>query len=275
MGQGEDAGGVRQVQCPVLCLQLAGPDAALHRGIAVVARIHDRREAVRLRGGRRQPVERHIGGGAQQGGEFQGPIDVEQHDLTAIVGQERVQRRQDRRGADGEIDHRLKGQHRRQAAELAGTREALQLALQRIGQPVGLARPVDGEGVVLEGIELRHDAEPGRVGKRRQHGGQTGQTGKARKARDADHGRDQDDAVGAGQLGVRDDVERIFHGEGAAVRKTDQVQGPGGRHPLARLADRKPRSGHPIFPAHVGQAGRHGAVPRQAHADRDEAAIAV
>ena len=158
---------------------------------------------------------------------------------------------------------------------MAGTREALDLALQRIGQPIRLAGAVDRERVVLERVELRQDAEPGRVRERRQHGGEAGQTGKARKARDPDHRRDQDDAVGPGKPRILDRFERIFHGQRAAVREPDQMQWPRGGHTPACLADRKPRGGHPIFPAHVGQAGRHGAVPRQADADRDEAAIAV
>ena len=54
-----------------------------------------------------------------------------------------------------------------------------------------------------------------------------------------------------------------------------RCNGAGALDPPARLAHRQPRGRHPVFPAHVGQAGRHGAVPRQADADRDEAAVAV
>ena len=121
-----------------------------------------------------------------------------------------------------------------------------------------------GNELYLKRIELRHDAEPGRVRERRQHRGEARQAGKARKARDPDHRRDQYDAVGPGQLRILDHFERVFHCERAAIRKPDQVQRPGGGRTPACLADGKPRGGHPIFPAHVGQAGRHGAVPRQA-----------
>jgi hypothetical protein len=51
-----------------------------------------------------EAVERDVGGGAQQRAELERPVHVEKHDLAAVVGQERVERRQDRRRADGEID---------------------------------------------------------------------------------------------------------------------------------------------------------------------------
>ena len=97
-----------------------------------------------------KPIERDVGGGAQQRAEFHGAVDVEENDLAAIVGQQRIQRRQDRRRADGEIDHRLEGQNRRQGSELTGAREALDLGLQRIGHPIRLAGAIDRERVVLE-----------------------------------------------------------------------------------------------------------------------------
>ena len=243
--------------------------------MAVFAGVDDGGEPVGLRRLRRQLLERHIGGRAQQRRELDGAVDIEQHDLAAVVGQFLVQRAQDGGRAHGEVDHRLKGQHRRQRAQPAGARQPVDLRLQGIGQPVRLPRAIDRERVVLERVELRRDAEPGRVGKRRQHRRQAGKAGETRKPRDPDHGGEENQAVGPGQHRILDHVQRILHRERAAVGETHQVQGRRRRHAAPGLAHAEPRGGHPVFPAHVAEAGWHGAMARHAHPDHDKTAIAV
>ena len=117
---------------------------------------------------------------------------------------------------------------------------------------MGLGRAVDREGIILERIEFRYDAEPGSLGEGREHSGQCGEPGKARKARDADHGRDQDQLVGPLNFRVSECVERVNERECPAVREADDVQWRGRRHALTRFAHCKPCCRNPVIPFHVG-----------------------
>ena len=106
--------------------------------------------------------------------------------------------------------------------------------------------PLTGNELYLNGIELGQDAEPGGLGEGRQDRRQAGEAREARERRDADHRRDQHQAVGPRQRRVLDRVERILHGERAAVREADEVQrqrraDPRGA-PRARRAASRPSS---------------------------------
>ncbi|MNQ00308.1 hypothetical protein D3C85_129550 [compost metagenome] len=126
---------------------------------------------------------------------------------------------------------------------------------------------MDGKGVVLEGVELGNDAQPGSLGESRQHGGQAGQPREAREGRDADHRRDQHQPVGRAQLGVIKRIQRVHQRQRAAVRKPHQVQRQGRGHPAAGFAHGKPRGRRPVFPMGLRQAAGHRAMAR--HPDGD------
>ena len=135
--------------------------------------------------------------------------------------------------------------------QLAALRLARDLLLQGLRQLPRLARAVDRKRVVLERIELGQDAEPGglrEVGQKRR---QAGEAGKARERRDADHRRDQDEAIRARELRILERIERVLHGERAAVGEPDQMQRPRRPDPPARLAHRQPGGGQPVFPFDV------------------------
>ena len=125
--------------------------------------------------------QRGLGGGAQQRPELRRAVDVEQHEFAAVGRQVRVECRDDRRGADREIHDGLEGQHWRQALEHAVARVGCDLLLQRAREPERLARPVHGEGVVLERIELRHHAEPRGLGEGGEIAGQPREPAKRAK----------------------------------------------------------------------------------------------
>ena len=78
--------------------------------------------------------------------------------------------------------------------------------------------------------------------------------GEAREARDADHRRDQDQAVGPRQLLVVERVERVLHRQRAAVGEADDVERLRRAGAPARLAHGEPRRGVPVLPFDVGQA---------------------
>ena len=154
-------------------------------------------------------------------------------------------------------------------------RLAPDLLLQGLRQLPRLARAVDRERVVLERVELGQDAQPGglrEVGQKRR---QAGEAGKARERGDADHRRDQDDAVGARELRILERVERIFHGERAAVGEPDQMQRPTRPDPPARLAHRQPGGGQPVFPLRPRPVRSGRCRGRQPDRDRDVAVRAV
>ena len=138
-----------------------------------------------------------------------------------------------------------------------------------------LARAVDRERIVLEGIELRHDAEPRRLGEGGEHRRQGGDADKAREGRDADHRRDQDQAVGPRQPLVVDGIEGVLHRQRAAVGEADDMERPRRANAPASLADGKTGRGVPVLPFDVGQGRRHGAVARHPDRHGDEAAVAI
>ena len=160
-------------------------------------------------------------------------------------------------------------------SSLSSARQPLDLRLQRVGQPEGLARAVDGKRVVLERVELRQVAQPRRLGKRRQQRRQPGQPGEAGETRDADHRRGQHQSIGTRQLRVLDRVERVLHRQCTAVRESNQVQRRRCRHPASRFTHGEPRCRRPVFPAHVGQPGGDRAMAGHADADGDEAVLRV
>src|SRR5215472_7087685 len=191
MRKRKDSFRVNQIQRANFSPQLSRRNTALDRRVSIVACIGDNRETESLRRTWRQAINRDVGRLAQQRGELECTVDIKQYDLAPIVGEICIKSRQDRRRTDGKIDDRLKRYDRRQAPELGRTREPLNLRLQRVGQPERLTSAVHREGVVLERIELWHDAEPGRLRKWRQDGGQASKPGKARETRDTDHWRQQ------------------------------------------------------------------------------------
>ena len=146
---------------------------------------------------------------------------------------------------------------RRSSLPCAGGR--CQAILQRGRQAMRLARAVDRERVVLERIELRHDAEPRRLGEGGEHRRQGGDAGKAREGRDADHRRDQDEAVGPRQPLVVDGVERVFHRQRAAVGEADDVERPDG--PTRRRASRTARRVAASQSSHSTSVKAAGTVP--------------
>ena len=147
--------------------------------------------------------------------------------------------------------------------------------LDRLRDLIGLPRPVHGEGIVLERIELRQHVEPGGPREGREEGGQSGKAGIAGKTGNPDHRRKQDNAFGLWQVVIRDGVEGVFHRQGAAVREADDMK------PLARpgapdgLTHGQPGGRHPVLPFHLGQACGNGAVAGQTDADGDKAAVAI
>jgi len=152
-------------ECPRL--DDACPDLA-----AVAPCVGDDRGLEAARRSGQQVVEDGVGARKQEQTELGIPVQIEQHELTAICRQMSVQRGDERRGADREIDHGLKREDGRQAGQPVVLRVPRNLLLQRARQERGLSRSVDGEGVVLERVELGQHTEPGRLGKRGKHGRQ-------------------------------------------------------------------------------------------------------
>src|SRR6516162_9876334 len=224
MRKGKDARRVNQIQRANFSPRLSRRNTALDRRVRIVAGIGDNRETESLRRTWRQPINRNVGRLAQQGGELERAVDIKQYDLAPIVGEICIESGQDRRRTDREIDDRLKSYDRRQAPEPGRTREPLNLCLQRVGQPERLTSAVYREGVVLERIELWHDAKPGRLRKRRQDGWQAGKAGKARKTRDTDHWRQEQYPVRTRKLRVFQRIKRILHRQRPAVRESNKVE---------------------------------------------------
>ena len=147
--------------------------------------------------------------------------------------------------------------------------------LQHARQQRRLPRAVDRERVVLERVELRHHAQPRRLRKPRKDRRPAEHPGEPCEGGDPDHRRDQDDAIGPGQLRIVEGVERVLHRERAAVGEPDQMQGARGTDAPPGLSHRETRRFRPVLPVDVGQGGRHGAMRRQPDRDGDIAVLPV
>ncbi|MCY1530195.1 hypothetical protein D9M68_653730 [compost metagenome] len=224
---------------------------------------------------RQRAGQRPFHAAPEQRPELGGAVQVEQHQIAAVGRQAGVKGVDQRAGADREVQHRVERQDGRQLVQGALALPGGDVLLQHAGQLIRLARRVHRKRVVLERIELRHDAQPGCLGEGRQYRGQPGQAGKARKLRDADHGRDQDQAVRPGLPGVVDGVHGVHQGKRSAVGKAHDMQGLRRGHAPPRLAHRQPRRRGPVLPGGVGQAARHRAMPRQADRHHRIARVAV
>ena len=176
---------------------------------------------------------------------------------------------------DRKVDNGLKGQQRRQPVQAFLAGKAGDLLLQRLGYEIGLAGAIHREGIIFERIELGHDAKPCGLRKGGKYRGQASQSSEARKSRDADHRRDEHEPVRPRQSLILKGIERIFQREGAAVGKTDDVQGERWANTPPRLPDREPRRRHPVFPGDAGQGARNGAMRWQSDRDRDKPMFAI
>lgn len=126
-------------------------------------------------------------GRPEQRPELRRAVDIEQHKFAAVRRKLIIKRRDDGRGLDGMVQRRLEGQHRRQAIKPAVAGMRAHPPLQRLGEPEGFPRGVHRKGIILERIELRQDAEPGRLGESREDCRDSRQSGEAGEFRDADH----------------------------------------------------------------------------------------
>ena len=80
---------------------------------------------------------------------------------------------------------------------------------------------------------------------------------------------------GLGQRSVLQSVQRVLHGQGAAVGEAHEMDRLVGADPAARLLDREAGGGLPVLPVDVGQRRRDGAVRGQAGQEGKPAAVAV
>ena len=205
-------------------LRLAGLHGARHHLFAVVAGVRHHRGAETARRVRQQPRHQRVGAATQQRAETCAAVQVEQHQFAAVGRQVGVQRIDDGAGADGGVHHRLEGEHRRQFRQAPVGGMAGDLRLQSACHQRRLPRAIDREAVVLEGVELGHDAQPGRFVEGREESRPAEDAGKARHAGDADHRRKEHDAVRTRQRLVIERIERVLHGQRAAVGKADDMQ---------------------------------------------------
>jgi len=81
-----------------------------------------------------QRIDCRIERGTKQDPEIRRLVNIEHHQLAAVVRQVAIQGLHHRAGADRGIHHRLKGQDRRQRFQLALTGRADNLLLQRLAQ---------------------------------------------------------------------------------------------------------------------------------------------
>ena len=186
-----------------------------------------------------------------------------------------VERGDDRARADREVHQRLEREDGRQLGQPVLARVARNLVLERARQPGRLPRTVDREGVVLERIEFGRHAEPRRPRKAREDRRPAEHPGESRHLGDPDHRRDQDDAVGTGELGVAECVERVLHRQRPAVGEPDQMQRARRADAAAGLPHRESGGFRPVLPIDAGERARHGAMSRQPDRDGDKAARPV
>ena len=232
----KEAGRKRQTERPDLLIDRAGVGDALDDLVGVRAGVgDDRRAEVAWRVG--QDARQHgLGGAAQQQAELGGAIEVEQHELAAVRRQQGIEARNHRPRAHREVatdwNVRIGGRRSSLPCWAAVARRSCSATVRRCDWRA----PLTGKRIVLEGIELGHDAEPRRLGEGGKHRRQSRDTGKAREGRDADHRRDQDQAVGPRQALVVDGVESVFHRQRAAVGEAHDMERP--RRAARRRASR-------------------------------------
>mgnify|MGYP003693589755 CR=1 FL=1 len=106
--------------------------------------------------------------------------------------------------------------------------------------------------------------------------GKRGDPGEAREARDADHRRDQDEAIGPRQLLVVERIERVFHRQRAAVGEAHDVE----RLRRVRHAACASRTARRVAASQSSHStsvkrGRNGAMGRHPDRHRDEAVVAI
>ena len=135
--------------------------------------------------------------------------------------------------------------------------------------------PLTGNELYLNGLNSGTMPSHAALAKAGNIAGSAAKPAKRAKRRDADHRRDQDEAVGPRQPLVVDGVERVFHRQRAAIGEADDMERLGRADAPAGLANRQTRCRVPVLPFDIGQRRRHGAVRRHPDRHRDEAPVAV
>ena len=215
-----------------------------------------------LRGGGARMRDRTVSErAAQQRAQLGAAVDVEQDELAAVRRQLGIEPGDDRPRAHREVDDGLEGEDGRQAVEKRRhARRARCGSCSAAVRRYDWRAPLTGKELYLNGLNSGRMPSHAALAKAGSSAGKRGEAGKARKARDADHRRDQDQAVGPRQLLVVESIEGILHRQRAAVGEAHDVQRLLRAGTPSRLAHGEPRGRVPILPFDVGQAGRHGAV---------------
>ena len=163
--------------------------------------------------------------GAQQRAERGAAVEVEQHELAAVRRQMDVERVDDRPRADREVDHRLEREDR--AAARPGGRRARSrrsAAAARARSATTGARALTGNELYLNGLNSGTTPSHAALANAGNIAGQPTTPGEAREARDADHRRDQHEAIRPRQRLVVEGIERVLHRQRAAVGIADEMQ---------------------------------------------------